>query len=433
MAVSIRTVEKHSPAAKAGLQGGDTLLTINGQTVEDVLDYRFLMTDEVLELSLERAGRPFQCTVEKEEYEELGLVFDSYLMDSQRSCRNQCIFCFIDQMPKGMRESLYFKDDDARLSFLLGIFITMTNRSRHDIDRIKRMHISPVNVSVHTTNPELRCKMMNNRFAGNCLDIMREFGEAGIKMNCQLVLCPGINDGEELERSMRELAELWPAVESVSAVPVGVTKYREGLYPLQPYTNKEAEDVVRRIGRFGDAFLQAHGVRLIYPSDEFFLKAGLPLPEEEYYDGFPQLDNGVGMLRLFETEFMEEFSSRRADRRHRRLSVATGAAAYPFIQGLVDRMKEKWHNTECTVYRIENEFFGKDVTVSGLVTGGDIIAQLGGKDLGSKLIIPSSMLRFEGDLFLDSVSVDEVQAALKTPIVPNENHGDAFLRALLER
>lgn len=433
MAVVIQTVEKHSPAAKAGVQNGDTLLEINHQAVEDVLDYRFLMIEERLLLSLERKGQPFQCMVEKEEYEELGLTFDSYLMDSQKSCRNNCIFCFIDQLPAGMRQSLYFKDDDARLSFLLGNYITMTNLSRQDIDRIKRMHISPVNVSVHTTNPELRCRMMNNRFAGSCLDIMREFGEAGIKMNCQLVLCPGINDGEELERSMHDLAQMWPAVESVSAVPVGVTRYRDGLYPLRPYTKEEAQDVVFRINRFASTFLKDHGVRLIYPSDEFFLKAGLLLPEEEYYDGFPQLDNGVGMLRLFETEFMAELASHRGDRKHRRLSVATGAAAYPFIRNLVDRIAEKWHNTQCRVYQINNDFFGENVTVSGLVTGGDIIAQLRGRDLGSKLIIPSAMLRFEGDLFLDSVSVDEVQTALQVSLVPTENDGGLFLRTLLER
>lgn len=432
MAVIIDGVERKSPAEKAGVRRGDTLLAINGRTVEDVLDYRFLMTDETLLLELSREGKNYRKKIRKDEYEDLGLAFESYLMDTQKSCRNNCVFCFIDQLPKGLRDTLYFKDDDARLSFLLGNYITLTNLSERDVERICEMHISPVNVSVHTTNSELRCQMMNNRFAGECLPLMRRFAAAGIKMNAQLVLCPGLNDGAELDRSMCDLGEMWPAVESVSAVPVGVTKYREGLYPLSPFTKAEAQDVVTRINRFGDEFERQHGVRLCYPSDEFFLLSGKDMPPESYYDGFPQLDNGVGMLRLFYEEFIFALEETKGDKMHREVSVATGAAAYDFIVDIIARLRDKWPETAVRVYRIDNDFFGHTVTVSGLVTGGDLVAQLEGNPLGSKLIIPSTMLRFEGDLFLDSVALSEVSTQLRIPVAPTENDGAAFLQAILE-
>ena len=309
MAVTIASVEAGSPAAKARLKAGDILVSINGRDVQDVLDYRFYMPDGKLKLVIERDGKRKTARVRKAEFEELGLEFDTYLMDKQRSCRNNCIFCFIDQLPQGMRESLYFKDDDSRLSFLFGNYITLTNLTEHEISRIIEMHISPINISVHTTNPELRCRMMNNRFAGDCLDILRRFVEAGLTIQCQLVLVPGYNDGEELTRSLNDLAAYAPQVRSVAAVPVGLTKYRDGLTPIRPFTKEEARDVIRRMTEAGDAMLAQAGSRVFYPSDEWFIRAELPIPDSEFYEEYPQLENGVGMIALLRECFREELHS----------------------------------------------------------------------------------------------------------------------------
>ena len=434
MAVLISGVEKGSPAARAGIRAGETLLSIGGNEIVDVLDYRFYMMERVLKVRLmDGENTEREVTVRKGEYDDLGLTFDTYLMDKQRSCRNKCVFCFIDQMPPGMRESLYFKDDDARMSFLYGNYITLTNLSEHDIERTIRMKISPINISVHTTNPELRCKMMNNRFAGEALNIMKRFADAGITLNAQLVLCPGLNDGEELRRSLTDLAQLIPSLQTVSCVPVGLTKYRDGLYPLRPYTPEEAAATIDLIDSFGDIQEEKTGDRLFYASDEFYIEAGRPIPPASFYGDFNQLENGVGLLALQKMQFAEAMEDFDADDEVRELSIATGEAAAPFLQALVDEAVKKWHNLRCRVIPVHNDFFGEHITVAGLVTGKDLIAQLKGQDLGKVLLIPDVMLKFRDDVFLDDVSLGEAEAALGVPICTTQSDdGWALLESILE-
>lgn len=434
MAVLISGVEKGSPAARAGIQPGETLLSIGENEIVDVLDYRFYMMDSRLSLKLlDAQGRVRTVSVRKGEYDDLGLLFDTYLMDKQRSCRNKCVFCFIDQMPPGMRDTLYFKDDDARMSFLYGNYITLTNLTEHDIQRTIQMKISPINVSVHTTNPELRCRMMNNRFAGEALGILWRFAEAGISLNAQLVLCPGLNDGEELRRSLKDLSGLVPSLQTVSCVPVGLTKYRDGLFPLRPYTPEEAGAVIDLIDAFGDEQQKARGERLFYASDEFYITAGRPIPPASFYGDFNQLENGVGMLALQKRQFFEALEDFDADDRPGRLSIATGFAAAPFLQALVDEAAKKWHNLRCEIHPIRNDFFGENITVAGLITGTDLMAQLKGRDLGKVLLIPDVMLKFHEDVFLDDVTVEAVEEALGVPveIIPSDD-GYELLRAILE-
>lgn len=431
MGITISGIEPNSYAQKAKLAVGDILLTINGQEISDILDYQFYATDRKLVLKLRRPdGREYTAKVKKGEYEELGITAETYLMDKQRSCRNNCVFCFIDQLPKGLRESLYFKDDDTRLSFLFGNYITLTNITQHEIDRIIKMKISPVNVSIHTTNPELRVRMMNNRFAGETLDYFYQLAAAGISMNCQLVLCPGLNDGEELRRSIEDISRLYPAVQSVACVPVGLSKYREGLYPLTPFTKESARAVVELINTYGDKFEQEFGTRLIYPADEFFLKAELPLPDYSYFGEYSQLENGVGMMTLLRHEFMDALDQLEESDKSVSISLATGVAAYDFIRGLIDELGKKWHNLKCQVYPIKNDFLGEHITVSGLVTGNDLIAQLKGKELGDRLLLPSAMLRAEEDLFLDDVTPQEVEQALQVPVTHLPNDGYRLVAAL---
>ena len=433
MAVVIDSVQKGSAAARARIKAGDTLLTINGRDIVDVLDYRFYTPDTRLTLTLETAkGRRRTVRVKKAPFEELGMSFATYLMDKQRSCRNNCVFCFIDQLPEGMRESLYFKDDDSRLSFLFGNYITLTNLTERDVERIIEMHISPVNVSVHTTNPDLRCKMMNNRFAGEALDILRRFAAAGLSLNCQLVLVPGYNDGEELTRSMEDLAALGEAVNSVAAVPVGLTRYREGLPALRGFTPEESAEVIRVMTEKGDEMLAARGRRVFYPSDEWYIKAGLPIPAEDFYEEYPQLENGVGMLSLLGEQFVTAVDTATADTVFEgRTVIATGVDAAPYLKALAALAKAKWPSLQVKVIPIRNDFFGETITVSGLVTGGDLMKQLAAVPM-DRLVLPMNMLRQEGDLFLDDVSVEELQAALGVPVtfVP-ETDAAALLDALM--
>lgn len=433
VAVVIQNVEAKSPAARARIQAGDTLLAINGREIHDVLDYRFFIPDSKLTVTVKTVkGKERTVRVRKEPYQELGMGFDTYLMDKQRSCRNNCVFCFIDQLPKGMRESLYFKDDDSRLSFLFGNYITLTNLSEHDVERIIEMHISPINVSVHTTNPDLRCRMMNNRFAGDCLRYLHRFAEAGLAINCQLVLVPGYNDGEELVRSMKDLAALAPAVRSVAAVPVGLTKHREGLPELRGFTAEESAEVIRVMTEMGDKMLEQHGSRVFYPSDEWYIKAGLPIPADSFYEEYPQLENGVGMLALLKEQFLEALDS--CDTTlvcDKRTVIATGVDAAPYLKALVGLAKEKWPDLQVRVVPIRNDFFGETITVSGLVTGGDLIKQLQELPM-ERLILPANMLRQEGDLFLDDVSVEDVKQALGAEVTfVQETDAYALLEALI--
>lgn len=432
MSVVIAKVEQGSLAERKGVLSGDLLLSINSNVIDDVLDYRFHIVNKRLKLRLLRDGKERAVTIRKQDWEDIGLDFDTYLMDKQQSCRNKCIFCFIDQLPKGLRESLYFKDDDSRMSFLFGNYITLTNISEHEVDRIIKMHISPINVSVHTTNPELRVQMMKNRHAGEALDILYRLAEAGTKLNCQLVLCPDINDGAELERSLADLTALYPSVQSVAVVPVGITKYREGLEELKTYTPETAANVIDIMERVGDRCLAEFGTRLVYASDEFYLKAGRPLPNADFYEEFAQLENGVGMCTLMKTQFAEALADIEADDRRRELSIATGLGFLPLMREMVDTAMQKWHNLDVKVYGIVNDFFGHDIDVSGLVTGRDLIAQLKGRPLGERLLLPACMFRSEGDLMLDDTSKEDIEQALNVTVRLTANDGYELLEAMLE-
>lgn len=428
----IKDVLPGSIAEELEISAGDKLLVINDQEIEDVFDYHFLANEEYLTVLIEKPdGEQWELEIEKEYEEDLGIEFEQGLMDEYRSCRNKCIFCFIDQMPKDMRETLYFKDDDSRLSFLQGNYVTLTNMSDHDIDRIVRYHLEPINVSFQTTNPELRCKMLHNRFAGEALKKVDRLYEGGITMNGQIVLCKGINDGEELERSIRDLMKYAPQLQSVSVVPVGLSKYRDGLYPLLPFTKEDAKEVLHIIHKWQKKAYEEFGIHFIHGGDEWYILAEEELPEEERYDGYLQLENGVGMLRLLMNEFEEGYESLNGDERDREVSIATGFLAYPYIQRMADRIMEKYPKSKLHVYGIRNDFFGELITVSGLITGQDLIGQLKGKALGEKLLLPCNMLRIEEQDFLDDVTLQDVKDALQVPVDIVKSSGQDFIDAVL--
>ncbi len=435
MAQRISTVDEKSPAAKAGLRPGDELLTINGNEIRDVLDYRYHSADARLLLEVLREGKHKRLRVKKDAGEPLGLNFDLGLMDKPRSCVNRCVFCFIDQLPKGMRQSLYFKDDDARLSFLQGNYISLTNLSAREQQRIIDLRISPINVSVQATEPELRCRMLGNPQAGAGYGIMERFAAAGIHMDCQIVVCPGYNDGAALERSMADLAALYPAVDSVSIVPVGLTRHRDGLTPLTPVDREKAREIIAQVDAFAGQCREKYGTRIFCCGDELYRKAGLELPPWEYYEGFPQFENGVGMLRSLEDEFLEELEAlgpRKADDPvPTPFSIATGAAAAPLLRKLLQIFKETWYAVDAEVYCVENRFFGSSVDVAGLLTGQDLQAALSDKPLGKRLLISANMLRHGGDMFLDDVRPEALSQALGVPIIPVLNEGRALLAAFL--
>lgn len=431
--VKISSVEKDSFAYKKGIKAGENLVSINKNKITDVLDYRFYCTERKLKIVIEdKNGKQRKVKIKKDEYDDIGLEFETYLMDKQRSCRNKCIFCFIDQMPPNMRETLYFKDDDARLSFLFGNYITLTNVSDEEIDRIIKMHITPINISVHTTNPELRCKMMNNRFAGDALKYMYRLCENGIKINCQLVLVPGYNDGDELKKTLADLEKLYPNVESVAAVPVGLTKFREGLAKITPFNKDTAKAVIDTMNEFGDRCFEKYGDRLFYPSDEFYNLAQLPMPKENYYGEMLQLENGVGMSALLKGEFIRALEDESRTPKGEKLTIATGKGAYKLIKSLVDLAEIKWHNIDCEVVPIENYYFGELITTTGLITGSDLIKNLKGKENLSKVLISGAMLRNEGDIFLDDLSPDDVEKEIGAEIKVIDCDGAALLDALLD-
>ena len=433
MAVKITKVDEGSPAWRAGIRPGQTLVSLNKNNITDVLDYRFYMTDSRLDILLMNEDRTMvTVAVQKEEYEDLGLEFETYLMDRQMGCRNKCIFCFVDQMPPGMRQSLYFKDDDTRMSFLFGNYTTLTNLKEEDIRRIIKLKVSPINVSVHTTDPRLRVRMMGNPTAGEKLRFLSMLAEGGIALNTQLVLCPGYNDGAQLERSLRDLAALTPAVRSIAVVPVGLTKYRQKLTPLRTYEPGEALQVVRQVEAWGDVLEKKTGRRTVYASDEFYLKAGLSIPPASFYGDFDQLDNGVGLVALLEEEFGQALNL--ADGADAfRATVATGEAAFPLLSSLAERVMARFPQVDIQVRTIRNDFFGRDVTVAGLVTGQDLLAQLKGLDLGEKLLIPSVMLRHEQDKFLDDTTLEQVRQTLSLPVQVVENDGYQLLDAMTIR
>ena len=432
MSVIVKSVIKGSPAYKIGMREGDTLVNLSGNEIMDVLDYRFYQNNDKMTVEyINSKGKIISKKLKKKEYEELGLEFETYLIDKKHSCRNKCIFCFIDQLPKGLRDSLYFKDDDSRLSFLFGNYITLTNITEHEVDRIIKMHISPVNISVHTTNPELRVKMMNNKNAGKALDIIYRFNEAGIKLNCQLVLVPDYNDGEELKRSLKDLTAL-ENVECIAAVPVGLTRYREGLCEISPFDKKRAEETLRILEEFGEETLKKYGERRVFAADEFYILAGKKFHDADYYEEFLQLENGVGLVPLLLSESDEAISLCDYELKEKRnITIATGESVFPFIKSIVDKIEKKWDNLKCNVFAIKNNFFGGHINVSGLITATDLEDQLKDKDLGEELLIPSVMLRDGGDMFLDSITLEELSRKLNIKITPVDNDGFQMLDKIL--
>lgn len=437
----IKKILPGSIAEEFELAPGDRLISINGHEIEDIFDYQFYAEDTYIEILIEKPdGEQWILEVDKEEDEDLGIEFDNGLMDEYRSCHNKCIFCFIDQMPKGMRDTLYFKDDDSRLSFLQGNYVTLTNMSDHDLDRIIQYHLSPINISFQTMNPELRCKMLNNRFAGEALKKVDRLNEAGIEMNGQIVLCKGVNDGEELAFSIREMMRYIPNLQSVSVVPVGLSKYRDGLFPLEPFTREDAREVLSTIHHYQNESYQKYGNHFIHASDEWYILAGEELPQEENYDGYLQLENGVGMMRLLLNEFeeavkelQEKISVGTLDFSSREISMATARLAYPFIRDMAARMMETVPGLMIHVYEIRNDFFGEMITVSGLLTGQDLIAQLTGRELGEALYLPQNVLRSGEEVFLDDVTVTEMEKALQVKVDIIKSSGRDFVNAVLDR
>ncbi len=432
MAVLIKAVSPHSPAQKAGVREGMRLCCINNNPICDGLDYEFYSSAAQLSLQLQVGDAMRTIAVQKKEYEPLGCEFDTYLIDAQHACKNRCIFCFVDQLPKGMRPSLYFKDDDERLGFLFGNYITLTNLSEREVERIIKMRFSPVNISVHTVNPALRTQMMHNKNAGKCLEIIPRLAKAGIEMNVQLVLCSGVNDGAELQKSLEWLAALHPVVRSVAAVPVGLTKHREGLHKLESYTEQSAKEQLDIMLGFGDSFAKrsAEGVRLVYPSDEWFLLSGRDVPPAEFYDGYPQLENGVGMWRLFCDEFEQELSEIQRPATPVCADVVCGSLAAPLMRRLASLLEQKNIGITLNVQEIRNDFFGHGVTVTGLLTGRDIIAQLKGRMKSGRLLLPKDVLRAEGDILLDDVSPEDIAAALGVEVKVLDEGAQALLCAL---
>lgn len=428
----VKNVLENSIAEELEIEPGDNILAVNDHPIEDIFDYQYLINDEYIELLVKKSdGEEWLLEIEKDYDEDLGIVFENSLMDNYKSCYNKCIFCFIDQNPKGMRDTIYFKDDDSRLSFLQGNYITLTNMKDEDIDRIINYHLAPINISVHTTNPQLRCSMLNNRFAGTILERIRKFYNAGIPMNGQIVLCKGINDGEELWRSISDLMEFVPVMESLSVVPVGLSDYRDGLFHLEPFDKEDACEVIDIIEHFQKKAYEKHGIHFVQASDEWYINAGRDFPEAERYDGFVQLENGVGMVRLMKEEFEQEFSAVQGDDREYEVSIVTGVLVYDSIKILMDRMKEKFPNVKIHLYKIINDFFGHRITVTGLLTGGDMIKQLKGKPLGQRLILPSNTLMADEPKFLDDVTLDQFIEALQVDVCIVESSGADFIHSVI--
>lgn len=428
----ISAVTPGSIAEEMEIEPGDVLVSVNGQEPEDVFDYRYLMNEEeVLVVIRKPDGEEWELEIEKEYEDDLGMEFENGLMDDYRSCRNKCMFCFIDQLPKGMRDTLYFKDDDSRLSFLQGNYLTLTNMSEHDLEKIIYYKLSPINISFQATNPELRCKMLHNRFAGDVMDKVRRLKEAGIMMNGQIVLCRGVNDGEELDRSIRDLVTLMPELQSVSVVPVGLTRYRDGLYPLEPFTKEDACKVLDLIHSWQEKLLKEYGTHFIHAGDEWYILAERPMPEETTYDGYLQLENGVGMVRLLKEEVDAYLKKLPGDDRKRRVTIATGELAAPYLREHVASIRGKYPNVEVQVITVKNEFFGGKITVAGLLTGQDLVKQLKGKDLGEELLLSINMLKSDEPIFLDDMTVEQLQTALQIKVSIVESRGNDFVNCIL--
>ena len=428
----IKDIEAGSIAEELGLEPGDELLSINDTSIKDVLDYHYLIKDEILNVLIKKPdGEEWELDIEKNYDDDLGIIFEDGLMDSYSSCRNKCIFCFIDQMPPNMRDTLYFKDDDARLSFLQGNYITLTNLSEEEVDRIIFYKLSPINISIHTTNEDLRCRMLKNRFAGSSLSKMQRLKDAGIIMNGQIVLCKGWNDKDELEKTIHDLSTFLPEMQSVSIVPVGITKYRDKLTPLEPFTKDEAKEVVGIIHRWQEIFLTHYKTRFIYGGDEWYINAGLPIPNEDAYEGYSQIENGVGMLRSFTDEFYLYLNSLLEDNRQKEISIATGVLAAPYISRMANDITYKYPNIKIYIYTIENTFFGENITVAGLITGGDLTKQLKDKALGKALLLPDVLLRHGENILLDDITIEDIERTLQTRISIVQSDGKSFIDTIL--
>ena len=430
----INKVVPGSIAEELEIEVGDILMRINGKAIEDVFDYHYLVNDTDLVVLIQKEnGEEWELEIEKDYEEDLGIVFSEGLMDKYKSCRNKCVFCFIDQNPEGMRETIYFKDDDARLSFLQGNYITLTNMKMEDIDRIILYHLGPINISVHTTNPELRKKMLNNRFAGDALEKIKRLYDGRIEMNSQIVLCKGLNDKDELDRSIRDLSNYMPYMQTLSVVPLGMTKYREGLAKLEKFTKEDAREVLDLIHGWQERLLKEHGTRFVFASDEWYIIAEYPIPEEDYYEGYGQIENGVGMVRSLSDEVTEYLETISQDEKCQTVSLVTGVLAGPYIQTLLDQIKQKFPNITTNLYVVQNEFFGKDITVAGLLTGQDIIAQLSGKELGDYLILPDVLLRSGTDVLLDDLTIKDIEKSLQIPIRIVQSDGKSFVDTVCDR
>ncbi|CEI73782.1 MULTISPECIES: DUF512 domain-containing protein [Romboutsia] len=431
----VSKVYNNSIAEELGIEVGDILISINGQPIQDIIEYRFLLSDEYLEVEIQKInGEIYVYEIEKEYDDDLGIEFSNPIIDKAKSCRNKCVFCFIDQLPKGMRETLYFKDDDSRLSFLQGNFVTLTNMSEEDIDKIIRYRISPINISVHTTNPELRQKMIKNKFAGKLYDIMKRLADAQIQMNCQIVLCPGYNDKEELERTVSDLSKLYPYVNSAAAVPVGITKHRDHLPNLEIFNEKTARETIEQVEKLHEKYLKELGTRFIFLSDEFYVMANKKLLDYDEYEGFIQFENGVGMISKLEREIQDQLTTLSEEKINikKKVSIATGHSAYEFICKMAKEIMDKCPNMEINVYKIINNFFGETITVSGLITATDIMDQLKGIDLGETLYIPRSMLKADEDIFLDNITLEELNNKMGIEVIPCLNEGKDFVDKILK-
>lgn len=429
----ITAVRRGSAAWRAGLRKGDAVLTVGGEPLLDQIDYQALTASDTVKMEIERSdGSRETLMVRKDDEDGLGLSFGEAMTLSPRSCHNKCAFCFIDQMPKGLRPTLYVKDDDWRFSLMMGNFVTLTNVDDAEFDRILRRHATPLYVSVHSTNPALRCRMMNNRFAGDILDRLGRLKKAGIHFHCQIVVCPGYNDKAELLRTLRDLRDLAPAAATVAMVPVGLTKCRDGLAPLTPFTKESAAELLDEIAPFQEECRRTMGTTFAFPSDEFFCLAGRPVPEESWYEDYPQIENGVGLLRQLESQMEEAaaFDDEPAAERTRRLLIPTGVSAAPHLKRLCERFAPD--GTEVRVRPIQNRFFGGAVTVTGLLTGGDILAQLSGEDLAwaDTLLLSCLTLRAEGDLFLDDMSLEDFARKLPMPVTVVQRDGQSLYDAL---
>ena len=429
----IREIVPESIAEELQIEPGDELVSIDGQQVEDIFDYQFLIQNPYIEVLIRKkeSEEEWLLEIEKEPEEDLGIIFDSGLMDAYHACHNRCIFCFIDKNPPGMRNTLYFKDDDARLSFLQGNYITLTNMRQKDIDRIIRYRMEPINISFHTTDPELRVQMLRNRHAGESLQYVKQLAEAGIEMNGQIVLCRGVNDGEHLDRTIEDLTAFLPYLKSLSVVPVGITRYREGLYPLSAFTAEEAGRIIKQIENWQDRIYAVYGTHFVHAADEFYLQSGFPLPDEDNYDGYPQLENGVGRMRLLSDDIDAELAERAGDTRTDRVSLASGMLVGKFLEGQLEKIRKLYPGVRVFYYPIRNMFYGESITVTGLVTGGDLIQQLKGQELGDRLLLPGHMLRQGENVFLDDVTVEEVETALSVPVEVIEPEGASLCRAIL--